>query len=406
MPTSFAVPDFITVTLGFAVFLAGALINDRVAFLRRFNIPEPVTGGLLAALIALAVYVVAGVELSFAMESRDMFLVIFFAGIGLNARLSDLISGGKPLLLLIVLTMVTIVAQNVIGIIGAVLFGYPAKAGVLFGSASLIGGHGTAIAWAPEVAANTEMTGTTELGVAVATLGLVLAALIGGPIAKRLVEKNGLTPDRPSEANTVGLPDDTGPVGGATTSIDHITVMRVLLHLNIAVVLGYLASQAIEAAGLMLPLFVPCLIMGIVIANLRDWIAPNAPPVTRTPSLAMISEFALGAFLAMSLMSLQLWTIADLGFSIVAILTAQTVFAILFVIYVLFPVMGRGYRAAVLAAGFGGFALGATPTAIANMTAVTKRYGPSPIAFVVLPLVSAFFVDIANAIIIQTIVNF
>jgi ESS family glutamate:Na+ symporter len=135
-------------------------------------------------------------------------------------------------------------------------------------------------------------------------------------------------------------------------------------------------------------------------------VAPSAPPVSRTPSLALISEFALGAFLAMSLMSLQLWTIAELGMAIVVIMSAQTLFTVVFVLWVLFPVMGSNYRAAVLAAGFGGFALGATPTAIANMTAVTKRYGPSPIAFIVLPLVSAFFVDIANAIVIQTIVNF
>jgi ESS family glutamate:Na+ symporter len=158
--------------------------------------------------------------------------------------------------------------------------------------------------------------------------------------------------------------------------------------------------------GFRLPLFVPCLMMGIVVANLRAVLAPHALPVARTASLALISEFALGAFLAMSLMSLQLWTIASLGLSIVVILVAQTVSAVVFILYVLFPVMGRGYRAAVLSAGFGGFALGATPTAIANMTAVTQRYGPSPIAFVVLPLVSAFFVDIANAVVIQTIANF
>jgi ESS family glutamate:Na+ symporter len=161
----------------------------------------------------------------------------------------------------------------------------------------------------------------------------------------------------------------------------------------------------LQAAGLKLPLFVPCLIVAIVLANLRSWLFPRARPVARTPALALVSEFALGAFLAMSLMSLQLWTIAGLGLAIAAIMLAQTLFAVAFVLFVLFPLLGRGYRAAVLAAGFGGFALGATPTAIANMTAVTKRYGPSPIAFVVLPLVSAFFVDIANAIVIQMIVN-
>ena len=397
------IPDFLTATLGFAVYLLGAEINARVATLRNFNIPEPVTGGLLASLVVLLLYLIFGVELSFGLTARDFLLVLFFAGIGLNARLADLIAGGKPLLLLLILTLTTIVFQNVIGAFGASLFGYPAQAGVLFGSASLIGGHGTAIAWAPEVAQATGLTGATELGVAVATLGLVLAALVGGPIARFLVETRNLTPDRPDEEHSVGLPDDTP---GDTAKIDHLTIMRVLLYLNLAIISGYVLGEAISAAGLKLPLFVPCLIMGIVIANARAALAPSAPPVARTPSLALISEFALGAFLAMSLMSLQLWTIAELGLAIVVIMTAQTLFAVAFVLWVLFPVMGGNYRAAVLAAGFGGFALGATPTAIANMTAVTKRYGPSPIAFIVLPLVSAFFVDIANAIVIQTIVNF
>ncbi|NOC82010.1 sodium/glutamate symporter [Ruegeria sp. HKCCD6428] len=402
MADAVLIPDFITATLGFAVYLLGARINSKVAVLRQFNIPEPVTGGLLASLVVLLLYLFANVELSFELQTRDALLVLFFAGIGLNARLSDLIAGGKPLLILLILTLVTIVAQNVIGAAGASLFGYPAQAGVLFGSAALIGGHGTAIAWAPEVASATGLDGATELGVAVATLGLVLAALVGGPIARLLVETRGLSPDRPDEEHTVGLPEETT----AATEIDHVTIMRVLLHLNLAIILGYALGEAISAAGLKLPLFVPCLIMGIVISNVRAAIAPSAPPVARTPSLALLSEFALGAFLAMSLMSLQLWTIAELGVAIAVIMTAQTVFTVVFVIWVLFPLMGSNYRGAVLAAGFGGFALGATPTAIANMTAVTKRYGPSPIAFIVLPLVSAFFVDIANAIVIQTIVNF
>ncbi|MEO1108445.1 MAG: sodium/glutamate symporter [Pseudomonadota bacterium] len=397
------IPDFLTATLGFAVYLIGAEINARVAALRSFNIPEPVTGGLLASIVVLLLYLLFGVELSFGLTARDFLLVLFFAGIGLNARLSDLIAGGKPLLLLLILTLATIVFQNVIGAAGAVLFGYPAQAGVLFGSAALIGGHGTAIAWAPEVAQATGLDGATELGVAVATLGLVLAALVGGPIARLLIEGRNLSPSRPEEEHSVGLPDDATD---AKTQINHLTIMRVLLYLNLAIITGYGLDQVISAAGLKLPLFVPCLIMGIVIANLRTAIFPGAPKVSRTPSLALISEFALGAFLAMSLMSLQLWTIAELGLAIAVIMTAQTLFAVLFVLWVLFPVMGSNYRAAVLAAGFGGFALGATPTAIANMTAVTKRYGPSPIAFIVLPLVSAFFVDIANAIVIQTIVNF
>jgi len=403
MTEALVIPEFLTVTLGFAVFLLGARLNARVEILRRFNIPEPVTGGLLASLVVLAVYLLAGRAIEFEMASRDFFLVLFFAGIGLNARLSDLIAGGKTLVILLVLTLLTIIAQNIIGATGAVMFGYPAQAGVLFGSASLIGGHGTAIAWAPDVAEATGLSGATELGVAVATLGLVLAALVGGPIARILITRNNLAPARPDEGATIGLPDaDVAP----PAQIDHLSFMRVMLFLNLAIILGYIGSGLIEAAGLKLPLFVPCLIAGIIIANIRDVVFPKAAPVSRTPALALISEFSLGAFLAMSLMALQLWTIAELGLAIAVIMTAQTAFTVVFVLFVLFPLLGRGYRGAVLAAGFGGFALGATPTAIANMTAVTKRYGPSPIAFIVLPLVSAFFVDIANAIVIQMIVNF
>lgn len=403
MQSTIVIPDFITATLGLAVFLLGAHLTRQFAVLREFNIPEPVTGGLIAAAGFGALSVVLGTNFEFSFFSRDMFLVLFFASIGLNARLSDLVAGGKPLVILLVLTFMAIIAQDVIGVLGAKLFGFPLQAGVLFGSAALIGGHGTAIAWAPDVAAATGLTSAPEIGVAVATIGLVLAALIGGPVAKFLIERGDLTPSRPNEEHTVGLSFEKE---GHQRPITHISLMRVMLALNLAVVAGYVLSEIIESAGLKLPLFVPCLIMGIVIGNAVPFLFPKAAPISRTPSLAVISDFSLGAFLAISLMTLDFASLSGLGLPIIVILGAQTLFAVLFVIYVLFPMLGRGYRAAVLAAGFGGFALGATPTAIANMTAVTKRYGPSPIAFVVLPLVSAFFVDIANAIVIQMIVNF
>ncbi|AHD10587.1 sodium/glutamate symporter [Phaeobacter gallaeciensis] len=402
MDAQINIPDFISLTLGFAVYLLGARLNSRVELLQRFNIPEPVSGGLLAAVVIMIVYSVSGWAITFEMAARDYLLVLFFAGIGLNARLADLVAGGRPLLLLLILTLLAILAQNAIGAAGALLFGYPLQVSVLFGSAALIGGHGTAIAWSPEVAAQTGMAGAAELGVAVATLGLVLAALVGGPIARFLINRHGLTPARPDEQPTVGLAQNDEDA----STIDHLGLMRVMLHLNLAIIIGYVTSLGLDPAGVKLPLFVPCLIAGILLANLRMALLPKAPAVARTPALALVSEFSLGAFLAMSLMSLQLWTITGLGLAIAVIMLAQTAFTVAFVLFVLVPLLGRGYRAAVLAAGFGGFALGATPTAIANMTAVTKRYGPSPIAFVVLPLVSAFFVDIANAIVIQAIVNF
>lgn len=403
MESLIVIPEILTATLGFAVFLLGARLTRKIAILREFNIPEPVTGGLIAAAAFGALSLILGRGFEFSMEGRDLFLVLFFASIGLNARLGDLVAGGKPLVILLVLTVTTIVAQNVIGVIGAQVFGFPMQSGVLFGSAALIGGHGTAIAWAPEVSQATGLTSANEMGVAVATIGLIIAALIGGPVAKLLIDRNDLTPSRPDEEHTVGLGYDKE---GHERPITHISLMRVMLALNLAVISGFLLGEVIEEAGLKLPLFVPCLLMGIVIGNATPLLFPKIAPISRTPTLAVISDFTLGAFLAISLMTLDFASLQGLGLPIIFILGAQTLFAVLFVIYVLFPLLGRGYRAAVLAAGFGGFALGATPTAIANMTAVTKRYGPSPIAFVVLPLVSAFFVDIANAIIIQMIVNF
>jgi ESS family glutamate:Na+ symporter len=402
MDQVFVVPEMITATLGFAVFLLGARLTRKVAFLREFNIPEPVTGGLIAAAVFAIFSAVSGVGLNFETGARDYFLVVFFAGIGLNARLSDLLSGGRILALLLVLTLVTIIVQNVVGIAGASMFGLPAQSGVLLGSASLIGGHGTAIAWAPNVAGATGLNSAAELGVAMATLGLIAASLVGGPIAKFLVGRHGLTSTHQGDGDVVGVSFEEDDA----TEISHVTLMRVMLSLHLAIILGYALHEVLEELGLMLPLFVPCLIVGIILGNLRALLAPKAPAVARTPTLAVISEFALGVFLAISLMTLDFSTLSGAGLAIMATVGAQTLITVVLVILVLFPILGRNYDAAVLASGFAGFSLGATPTAIANMTAVTKRYGPAPIAFVVLPLVSAFFVDIANAIVIQSIVNF
>jgi glutamate:Na+ symporter, ESS family len=397
----FVIPSFIAFTLGMAVYFIGAALTRRTKFLRDYNIPEPVSGGLLVAVLIWVLYLFSGSEIGFDLGTRDTLLVVFFATIGLNARLDDLIRGGKPLLILLAVTVGFMILQNLVGLIGVKLFGLPAATSVLVGSAALIGGHGTAIAWGPEIASAHNVAGASEIGIAAATLGLILAALIGGPIAQFLIARNNLTPDAEDAEPVVGLPFEEE----AKPEIDYVGFMRTFLTINIAIILGYAINQPISAAGLKLPLFVPCLIMGILIANLQPRVLPNLPPVTGTPVLALISEFALSVFLAMSLMSMQLWTLAGLGGPLLVILALQTMMTVAFCIFVVFVAMGRNYRAAVLSAGFGGFALGATPTAIANMTAVTKRYGPAPIAFIILPLVSAFFVDLANAFVIKFFVS-
>jgi len=389
---------FITLTIAFIVFFMGVFLSRHVAFLRDYNIPEPVAGGLFAALFTWAFYGAFGQKIVFDIDARDELLVIFFATIGLNARVSDLLVGGRLLGILLVLTVVFIFVQNTVGLIGTQLFGLPAGTSVLVGSASLIGGHGTAIAWGPTIKEATGFAASEEIGIATATLGLVCAALLGGPIAKYLIDRDKLEAVA-SDGPIVGLPYETEPT--KDDDIDHINLMRAMLAANVAVILGYIANQGIAAMGLKLPLFVPCLLAGILMSNTIPFIFPKLPWPARTKALALLSDFCLSVFLAMSLMSMQLWTLAGLGGPIVGILVLQVLAATAFILLVVYRFMGADYTAAVLSAGFAGFSLGATPTAIANMSAVTKRYGPAPLALIILPLVSAFFVDLANAVIIK-----
>jgi len=395
------VPSFIAFTIAMAVYFVGAALTKRLKWLHNFNIPAPVSGGIAVALAIWAVYVVTGHEIKFELDRRDTLLVVFFATIGLNARFSDLIRGGRPLALLLGLTAVFILLQNAVAFLGVSAFDMPTPTSVLIGSAALIGGHGTAIAWGPEIEAMVNVTGTAEIGIAAATLGLVLAASIGGPIAQYLISRHGLTPDSKDTEPMVGLPASEE----AQPGIDYLSFMQALFTVNVAVILGYVANIGLASAGIKLPLFVPCLIVGILISNLQPRLFPKLKSVTGTPVLALISEFSLSVFLAMSLMSMQLWTLMKLAGPLFAVLGLQTIMTGMFCVFVVFPIMGRNYRAAVLGAGFAGFGLGATPTAIANMTAVTKRYGPAPIAFIVLPLVSAFFVDLINAFVIKLFVS-
>ena len=389
-------PDFLTLTLGLVVYFVGVIVTRKIAFLRNYNIPEPVTGGFLAALALWAFYAATGQAVGFEMIARDRLLVIFFAAVGINARLSDLLAGGRALVVLCVLTTIFVFLQNVVGTLGASLFGLPSSAGVIMGSVALVGGHGTTIAWAPAIAAEHGFPAAIETGAAVATLGLIVASLLGGPVAKFLIERGKLVTGIAAAGTeaAVAANEEAG-------AIDKSSLMYALLMVNIAVILGYLVHGPITELGVKLPLFVPCLIMGIVLSNTVPLIFPKLPWPARTPSLTLISNYALSVFLAISLMSMQLWTLAEIAGPLLVVVAIQTVVAVSFIILVLFPLLGRNYQAAVLSAGFTGLTLGATPTAIASMTAVTEHYGPSPNAFIILPLVSAFFVDIVNVIAIK-----
>lgn len=396
------VPAFLSVTIGLIVFFLGAFLTRKIAFLSNYNIPEPVSGGIAVAVVTWIWFAYSGEQIKFDLEIRDYLLVVFFVTIGLNARFTDLISGGKLLMILLLLTVGFIVLQDVIGLLGAILFDLPKSVGVLMGSASLIGGHGTAIAWGPTIQEASGFGAASEIGIASATLGLIVAALIGGPIAKYLIDKNNLSSVEGDDV-IVGL--EFGAEDGTEIQVGHINLMSSMLVIHLTILFGWFAHQAIGAMGLKLPLFVPCLLLGIIASNTVPYVFRSIAWPARTKAMAVISDYCLSVFLAMSLMSMQLWTLAELGMTLITVLLLQVLMAATFIMFVVYRVTGKDYTAAVLSAGFAGFALGATPTAIANMSSVTKRYGPAPLAFIVLPLVSAFFVDLANAFIIQFFVG-
>lgn len=390
------VDSFLAYTIGILVYFVGMNLNARVAVLRNFNIPEPVTGGILAALMVLAIYLLFHTSLTYNLEVRDRMLVYFFTCVGLNARFSDLMSGGKPLAILLALTLSYIVFQDALGVAIARLLGLPDAMGILVGSASLIGGHGTAIAWAPEIATHYGVPNALEIGMAAATLGLVIASLLGGPIARLLLAKDLPQLDVPDNP-VVGLTHEEE----TTAKINHVNIMGSLLAIHFAMILGYGLDKAFAEFGLKLPLFVSCLLVAILMSNSIPYVFPTLRWPARTKALAIISDFSLGLFIAMSLMSMQLWTVAELAGPLLILLLVQTLATAAFILLLFYRLMGRDYQSVVLSAGFAGFALGATPTAIANMTAVTKTHGPAPTAFIILPLVGAFFVDITNAVVIQ-----
>ncbi len=391
------VDAFLAVTLGIIVLFVGKRVNDAVGFLREFSIPEPVTGGLIFSVLFGLVYAMSGVAVEFDLEARDILLVYFFVTIGINASFKDLLAGGKPLVILLAITIAYMIVQNLTAISMAAVFDAPAAGGLLAGSVSLIGGHGTAIAWAPRIREDYGIESAMEFGIASATFGLILASLMGGPIAKFLIKRHKLAPDH-VEAQDVVVSEKQEKQGiGALDFLDAI------LAIHISGIFGILLNEAVAALGLQLPLFVTCLFAGILITNLMPAKFPRISGrswPSRTPAMALIAEMSLGTFLAMSLMSMQLWTLIDLAGPLLTILTAQFLVAVAVNIFVVFPVMGRNYDAAVVCAGFGGISLGSTPTAMANMSAVTKRYGASHLAFIVVPLVCAFFIDLANAILI------
>ena len=407
LPETLAVPAFQSFTLAILLFFVGQKLAAAWEPLRRYNIPEPVVGGFLCACVVGLAYGVLGLRIEFDLGVRDTLLLYFFAGIGLKSDLKTLREGGKPLAILLVLASVFIVLQNMLGMGVAELFGFDPRAGLMTGSIALTGGVGTTLSWAPHFVDQLGIANAVELGMASNMVGMIAACTVGGPIAGWLMRRHAIhgSDARPLD---IGVSHKQ-----ATVTLDYYGVLRALLWLNMALMIGGVLTPLFQQAGLQLPMFVGCLIGGIVLRNTAGrWMLGRKQRKlgqfhwqSMRQGLAMISDICLGLFLTMALMGLQLWVLrGSMGF-VLTVLVLQVLMAVLFTAVVVFRAMGRDYEAAVICAGFGGITLGSTATAVANMTAVARSHGAAHRAFIVVPLVCGFFVDIVNALVIQTLVR-
>ncbi len=381
--------------LSILVLYLGFYLNEKIRVLSEFYIPPAVTGGLVCSLVVAVIYGTLDLEISFDMQIRDVLLLVFFSTIGLTAKLRTLAAGGKALAILVGVAAVFLVMQNLTGVLLALGFGEHPGYGLMGGSVSFAGGHGTAIAWGKEAEA-AGLVGAGAVGIAFATFGLVAGGLLGGPVARWLVQRHDLSPDDDAKTMAADVAKDDGRAG------DLFNILTAILMLAICIAVGDSVNRFLFAEGVLLPGFLTAMFVGIVIANLSDAFEFEIHPLT----IDKFGEVALNVFLAMSLMSMQLWTLATAFAPILMGLLAQMLVITFVAVFIVFRVMGRDYDAGVISAGFVGLGLGATPVAIANMHAVTSRFGPSPKAFLVVPLVGAFFVDILNALVIKMFIGF
>ena len=400
MPRLVEVDAFVGFTLAILLLFAGKGLVARVELLRRYGIPEALVGGLLCAVVVCTLYYGAGLAVGFDLGVRDTLLLYFFAALGLNTDVRMLARGGRALLVLSALAIGFMVLQNLAGMGMAGAFGLDPRAGLMVGSVSLTGGVGTPLAWVSHFTETLGIARAAELGLSANMLGLIAACTIGGPVAGWLMRRHRVAPSGDAELEVGTLHRDE-----IHTRLNYYGVLLALFWLNLALMLGQGISLLVALTPLKLPAFVGCLIAGIALRAGADLVRPDGRGrmwdlPSMQPGLALISDICLGLFLTMALMSLQLWELQPvLGF-IVATMLLQILLVVAYVLLVVFGRMGRDYEAAVMCAGFGGIALGSTATAIASMRAVTREYGAAPRAFVVVPLVCGFVIDIANALVI------
>lgn len=405
MNTVYPVGSIESFLIAIFVLLLGHFINTKVPLLAKYKVPEPIVGGLIIAIIITILHF-NNITLEFDLPLEHILMLMFFTTVGLSASYSQLVKGGKKVFIFLGVASLYIVIQNAVGVGLAEVLGLNPLLGLVAGSITLSGGHGTGAAWASTFQ---DMYGinTLEFAMAAATFGLIMGGIIGGPIAQRRIEKHNLV----SEYGKGDKHRDNYPdiVTYNEREEDHVSAYRVVetLFTMLLCVVGAIYIEewvsTLNISWLKIPDFVYGLFLGVIITNIFE---ASGKYKLNTDTVDMLGTVSLSLFLSMALMSLKLWEIFSLAIPLLIILCVQALVLAVFAYYVTFRVMGSNYDAAVITGGHCGFGLGATPTAVMNMGSLVTHYGPSPQAFMVVPIVGAFFIDIVNLIIIQGYLSF
>ncbi|MBV8400495.1 MAG: sodium/glutamate symporter [Acetobacteraceae bacterium] len=369
------------------VLLTGAMLTRNVGVLAKYNIPDPIVGGVLFAILVALLGLATGLRVSLDVPTRSTLLLIFFACVGMTADMRLLAQGGARLLRFLLVLFPFLFAQDALGVVVAKGLGLHPLLGLLGGTITLVGGHGTGAAYAQRFADVNNIQGVMELTMTSATLGLVVGGVIGGPVAQWLIRRHGLFGATPAK-------EDKGVGGGpVTTPVTLLSFMGSLAVALIAMMAGRELADLTEGAPLTMPSFVWCLFVAVVIRNGGPFVGLRL----NDAASELIGSVCLSVFLSWTMMALDLGSVVRLAGPLLIILVFQTVLVAVWAILLAFRIVGRDYESAVMAGAFCGFAMGATATAIANMQALTRRYGPAPQAFLVVPVAGAFFIDIMNA---------
>jgi len=389
-----------TLALAAVVYFAGIQLRKRIAWVDRLNIPAAVIGGLLFTLFVFLTHDrLLTLQLNTAMQ--PVLSVAFFTTIGMGASVALLRTGGMQVVVFLLFATVFCFVQNFVGMAIAMAFGENPLLGVMAGSVTLVGGPATGLAFAP-IFEQAGLAGAGALAISAATVGIVFGGLVGGPAGTRLIQRYNLRSGiAPASALRAEL--DTAPET-IVVEVDRedTSLIRNLVIIAVAMGLGSIVSAYIQSLGVTLPAYIGAMIVASVLRNIDDgtsWLRIDQR------AMEFMGNLALNIFLVVALMNLKLWELAGFAVPLFVILAAQVLVVVVFAVTVSFRLMGRDYDSAVMASGFIGFVLGTTANAVANMRALVMRYGAAPRAFLVVPIVGAFFIDFTNAIIITGFVN-